>query len=355
VSLPPLYAGWLHEVVASLPEEREATCDRCAMCGTEERGVATFNPSTKCCTYLPIIPNFLAGEILLDDDPAAERGRASVRRRIDARVAVTPLGLGRSPAYQLLYDSGEDTFGRATSLRCPHYLDEAGGKCGIWKHRNSTCATWFCKHERGATGLRFWRSVDRLLHTVEEALVRWCIAEADLDSATLERLFPPPLFGQKARPTAGDLDGQGDRKLHEELWGEWSGREAELYIRCARQVASLTWREVLKIAGPTAQVAVRLLREAQRDVTSRGLPRRMRVGSLRIVDTNAACTRVQTYSPFDPQTLPSPLLSALGRFDGRATDEVLLEIGERDGLDVTGALLERLVDFRILVEEDGEP
>ena len=45
-----------------------------------------FHRDTKCCTYLPDLPNFLVGRILEDPDPALAPGRASVERRIDARV-----------------------------------------------------------------------------------------------------------------------------------------------------------------------------------------------------------------------------------------------------------------------------
>ena len=45
------------------------------MCGS---GDLQFEPSTKCCTFLPELPNFLVGAMLADTDPAAAEGRASV-------------------------------------------------------------------------------------------------------------------------------------------------------------------------------------------------------------------------------------------------------------------------------------
>lgn len=115
-----------------------------------------FDPQVKCCTYLPELPNFLVGRILADEDPALAVGRATVEKRLQAGVAVTPLGLDRTPFYDLLYQHADTAFGRSHTLRCPHYIEE-GGLCGIWQHRNSVCATWFCKHVRGAMGFRFWK------------------------------------------------------------------------------------------------------------------------------------------------------------------------------------------------------
>lgn len=69
----------------------------------------------------------------------------------------------------------------------PHYLDEAGGRCGIWKHRKGVCATWFCKHSRGATGRRFWAMLDQLLATVERELTRWCVLGVDLSAKAVNR------------------------------------------------------------------------------------------------------------------------------------------------------------------------
>jgi hypothetical protein len=159
--LPPLYAAWVEDLLGgSIPPETRATCHDCAMCedGADYQAPDSkfFNPVTKCCTYLPEISNFLTGQILADDDPAITKGRASIEARINAGVAVTPLGLGRNQRYALLYDNMDvQVFGRAQSLRCPHYIDEQGGLCGIWKYRNSVCSTWFCRHVRGVAGESF--------------------------------------------------------------------------------------------------------------------------------------------------------------------------------------------------------
>ena len=158
-TLPPLYAGWIADLLdGPLPHEGEATCEDCAMwpsAGVPVSAGIAFNRETKCCTYIPALPNFLVGRIVEDNDPALAPGRASVEARIDARLGVTPLGIDRPPVHALLYQTGmSSAFGRSRALRCPHYREEAGGACGIWRHRNGVCSTWFCKYSRGATGQR---------------------------------------------------------------------------------------------------------------------------------------------------------------------------------------------------------
>src|SRR5579863_3280623 len=138
-----------------IPAETSATCDRCAMVRPVDPESAPpesfFSPQTKCCTYLPEIANFLVGRILADASPDAAFGRATVEARIDAGVEVTPLGLQKTPLFSLVYRASPASFGHATSMRCPHYVVD-GGRCGVWRHRESTCATWFCKFARGANG-----------------------------------------------------------------------------------------------------------------------------------------------------------------------------------------------------------
>src|SRR5512134_3109981 len=96
--LPALYAGWFDDLLGSeIPSETRATCHDCAMCESDgdhqNRGSKLFNPQSKCCTYLPRLPNFLVGMILKDQDPAMTSGRASVETRLQAGLGVTPLGL----------------------------------------------------------------------------------------------------------------------------------------------------------------------------------------------------------------------------------------------------------------------
>jgi len=355
--LPPLYATWLAELLAGpVPDETEATCSDCVMCGAgaEDGRDLRFRVDVKCCTYLPTIPNYLVGRALLDDDPAAAAGRDTVLARIQRGVAVTPLGLGSSLAHRLLYEAGKsDLFGRATALRCPHYLVDRGGQCGMWRHRNAVCATWFCKHVRGAVGQAFWRAVLHLLREVERSLACWAVLELGLEEATLGRLFPLPHSGGPEPLRKGDVDGEPPPD-YAALWGAWRGREVELYQACADRVGRLAWRDVAAICGPEVALRARLARDAHVALLDDQLPARARVAPLRVVETRRDAVRVQTYSEYDPIELPKVLYDLLGQFDGGDLDAALERIADEDGIELEPGLVRRLLDFAVLAAVKGE-
>ena len=165
-SLPPLYAPWLRAVTGgSIPAETKATCDNCAMLPSpgSPPDATYFHPVSRCCTFQPHLPNYLAGRLLSDDEPSMSAGRAELEARIGRRVAVTPRWAGPGSVFGLLYRSTPGAFRRAAALKC-QFLTPTGG-CGIWKHRPAVCATWFCKFVRGNVGSRFWKLADRLMQS----------------------------------------------------------------------------------------------------------------------------------------------------------------------------------------------
>lgn len=356
--LPPLYAAWMGELLGGpIPAETEATCDDCAMCddGTS-RPAGTdyvFDPRTKCCTYIPEIPNFLVGTILSDEEPDFAAGKATLEARLELGVAVMPIGIGISPTEHLLYQhtSSAEAFGRNPELRCPHYLEEADGTCGIWKHRAATCSTWFCKHVRGAVGFRFWRSLSHLLALVEIDLQRWCVLELDIGGEALHRVFPTP----RGEPLPGDpfhegrLDGRLPPDVREAMWGNWSGREREFFQECGRLVEPLTWSEVTAICGPQMKISEHLTTQAYKNLVSNELPDSLRVGAFQMVRMGQNSHRIKAYSPLDPIEIPQALMQALPHFDGRPTAEAMQAIARETGLQIDESLVRKLVDFGILV------
>jgi hypothetical protein len=313
-----------------------------------------FRSDTKCCTYQPSLPNFLVGRILDDDDPAMAKGRATIDARIEARAGVTPLGLETDGVHALLYEHGAArAFGRSRTLRCPHYLDEAGGRCGIWKHRNGVCATWFCKHSRGATGRRFWAIADDLLATVERDVGRWCVLELGLSAEALGALFPHGADRGVRGPLDGPrIDREVDPASYRALWGNWHGREQEMFRESARLVSGLAWREVRAISGAGALVFERLLREASCRLRSDEIPERLVLGSFRVVATPRTRVRVVGYSELDPMELPRVLIDLLPCFDGRPTGQALRRIEQTARIRIEPALVRRLVDAGLLVRRE---
>ena len=352
--LPPLYARWVDDLLTGpIPHETEATCDDCAMCAKEGRTLGDshfFRPETKCCTYVPALPNFLVGGILAEEDAAMAAGRASVEERIRAGLGVTPLGVATPPVHRLLRESGGAVFGRAQALRCPHYRDEDGGRCGIWRHRNAVCATWFCKHVRGAVGMRFWQSLNRLLGTVETTLAHWCLLELGVGAATLTRLFPPPLEpGQPALLGAEAIDGIVEPVVYRGGWGDWHGREREFFLAAGRLVENLSWAQIVSIGGPEVRLCARMTMEAYTALTSQAIPERLVLGSFQAAPMGHHASRVISYAAYDPVALPKALMDVLPYFDGRPTRDVLRAIEQDTGLTLDRSLVRKLTDFEILV------
>lgn len=344
--LPHLYGPWVEAVLGEpAPEERHATCSSCAMCEPAAERAATasltlFDKRIKCCTYVPTLPNFLVGMILNDGDAAAEVGRASVERRIAKGVGVTPLGLQADPQYSLIYKhAGEELFGRSPGLRCPHYLSSGGGLCGIWQHRNAVCATWFCKHERGRTGKRFWEAVRQLLVLVERHLALWAATEL---GEPITVLGPSLLTYYATTLPAPEI--QWSRR--------WAGIPEEFYRVSARLVEPLSWQQVCEIGGCELSLLAGHLRAAFRAMHSNEVPDYLRFVDSESKSVQGGARALLGYSSLDLPILPAAVANALPQFTGqRQTDEAS---GTVDGtLFVDRATILTLVDFEVLVPAKG--
>jgi hypothetical protein len=355
--LPQLFGRWVDELLPGpIPNERSATCDQCAMLapsqGAEPGADYFFSPSTKCCTYLPEMANFLVGGVLADDDPAAAPGRASIEERIAKGHGVSPIGLLRTPVHALLYNASPASFGHARSMRCPHYLED-GGRCGIWRHRESTCATWFCKYNRGSKGRAFWNRLHDLLSYAEDALRTHCLVEVGLDAELLAVLFPPHalLSGQKAPLRATDVDQVADAKVQKARWGRWLGKERELYLACTEVARHLAWADVERLGGARLRLLTKLLRESFAEHVAEAAPKLPRQRQLHIVNASGDSVLATGYSAFDPLRMPKPVVEALRHFDGRPTAEALDAIEADLGVALTPGTVRKLVDFEILQDD----
>jgi hypothetical protein len=337
-----------------VPPESEATCDDCAMCARpgETAGDEHFDARTKCCTYLPVLANFLVGGVLTDPaanaDAAAAHGRATVRARIAGRDAVTPFGLERPAQYVLAYGT-RGAFGHSVGLRCPHYVED-GGRCGVWRFREATCSTWFCKHVRGNLGYRFWREgIEPLLAYAEQAVAQHCILALDVGDDALHALLPRPAeSGGGKVPNAAGADGRVDDARYATLWGRWAGREEAFYAGCAEITAALGWRDVLALGGAHLAARATLVRAAHARLLATDVPSVLRAAPVQVARWEGGTVRLRTYSSYDPIDVPRRLLDVLPHFDGRPTAEAL-RAAEADGVALDEETVRMLVDFEVLV------
>ncbi len=360
MSLPPLYARWVTSLLqAEVPGESKATCDNCVMCNhTPEKpstAVLYFNPLTKCCTYQPELYNFLVGRILLDNDPALAYGRESLEKRFDDNITVSPFGVGQAPSYTLAYtENAPEKFGRDEGMVCPHYIYE-GGLCGIWQHRNAVCATWYCKHERGAVGINFWRTLHQLLYTIELQLCHWCVLQLDIGVEALQILFPLLYNNRQTNQPTGrqaPLLFTTDPKVLKKAWGKWVGREREFFIECANLVNALSWEDVTSICGADLKAYSELLRAAYQKLGSTEIAEFLKAGEVATVQVEEGYLQVQAYSPYDALRMPAKVAQILPYFSGRSVNEALEEIRVKERIKVSPGLVRRLSDFGILVPDE---
>jgi hypothetical protein len=244
---------------------------------------------------------------------------------------------------------GAHAFGNNRTLRCPHYLESDGGRCGIWRYRNGICATWFCKHERGLVGRRFWQALERFLTTVEYQLARWCIGELDLDQEAVGYLVASDNRDGTIAFDGLKLDGAVDEAAYRAMWGRWCGREREFFRGAGDLVRGLTLPEVVAAAGAEAQLLAGLVVHRYHALTSDQLPDRLTLG--RVSAAPAAGGRMHVLAHGSPEVLdlPGELFAALPAFDGRATEAVLRAITAGHRVNLQPSLIRKLVDFEILV------
>lgn len=350
--LSPLYDRWIREGFPSeLPPERHATCDTCAMCATtRSSSVAHFRPDTKCCTFVPQLANFAVGGVLRDKCTDGREGKQSLVERMSRAKLKTPLGLMVDPIARHVYELGAaEAFGRSEALRCPHYSNAGGGTCGIWRHRNAVCSTWFCKHERGAVGKRFWDSLRDLLGLVEDHLSVWCALELGVPDRGVAKAID--LRCEPARTQIGRQLLSSDF-AQASLWGHWLGREKDFYERCAGLVDSVRWPQVMQICGATSRALEGVVKENLATVSIHQSVRQPNLVTCQVSRDSEAWLRLSTYSPNDPLIVPKELPYLLHYFDGSSIEQILSRIKEEEEVDFDVSLIERLTDFGVL-RDDG--
>lgn len=346
---PEVYGGLLpaffdHEA----PREEKATCANCAMCppseGAATDGVTYFRPDAKCCTYHPILPNYLAGAILADEREDMAEGKRRIREKIGARTGTSPQWVAPSRKIGVLFRATrQSAFGRSLVLLCP-YFEREQRTCTIWRHRESVCSTYFCKYTKGADGQAFWQSL------------RWTMTwvEAALSARAARSLLPGH---QEPRPTSGDmtLEELEDRPptdtRYRQLWGDWAGREEEFYVRCFEHVRALG-REGFEAMLRDAEAARRLddLAAKHEAMLHPSLPERLVPNPAMSSSASDEGVLVTSYSRYEPLLLTRDLFEVVQLFrEGGSVADVRARLARDHGVELPDELLLGLWQFRVLV------
>ena len=203
------------------PRERRATCDDCYMVALGEYAV-----NCQCCTYYPQISNYMVGLALKDP-----RSRGAMLREIVAGNAL-PRELVNAPGRfrQSIAMDAQDRFGREHDAICP-FFDARTTHCHIYPYRNSVCSTFTCVHDHGASGKHYWERLQQLVGHAELAVAQWALDEIG---------FGHDRYVDGLDALADRIDTCTDPRtmawtedVRRAMWGDYLGREAEFFLRCA--------------------------------------------------------------------------------------------------------------------------
>lgn len=349
--LPEIYRPFLPDVFdRPIAEERHATCANCTMCPPPVPDFppdAYFNPSTKCCTFHPALPNYSVGGLLRDDSERGAEGRRRVLAKIQARVGVTPAGILPPARVLLLQRHGKQGFGRAERLVCP-YLDREHGACTVWAQREAECATWFCKHNQGFDGRAFWKQLRDYLVSVHVTLGTWTMRELGIDPDRIAEGFGPHLESLDVR----DIDDRPPTDAeYRRMWGDWIGREDEFYGAAYDMVRTLDRDRFASLVGIEHAVAVDRLARRHDAITHPVLPDRLLRNPTLRVDRAGDGSYVLTAGDAGESTRVRPeVYRLLDLFDGRrATDDVRSSVKAQTGVGVGESFIAALYHHRILI------
>ena len=291
-------------------DETRADCAHCPMVRQPEddpEDFRKFSPDTRCCTYHPHLPNFLAGRALDRGGP----GALALRKRIRSKDGISLAGISRSKEWMKRYHGVSNAeFGRNRGLRCPYYVDSELS-CGIWPDRGAVCRTWHCRHVEGAEGFTMWQGLQGVLRYLELMIAEWCI--------------------EQGRP----------RKLPKNL-RQWEG----WFRTCAKRVAQMSPDD---LSGRVEELDKYRAELAQADA-QRGAPvpdvLTFPLKGYRTTDNQTVL--MSGYHHFDEVEVSISIFDFIERLDDRPWTEVLSQLHAEGNTAVTAELIEKLYRWGVL-------
>lgn len=272
--LPQVYSHFLPDFFQEqIPQETLATCDTCAMClkpgDTPVEGRDYFVPNVKCCSFHPALPNYLVGGMLSTTEPSLAEGRSRLRAKIQRGVGVSPHGIHAPQTYSLMYGHSQGQhFGKSTALLCP-YFDSDHQNCTIWPIREAVCSTYFCKSVAGEDGKAFWKALHDYLSHIQTQLAQYALLELGWPPAQILQV------GSNATPLTLEALEERPAKDYRVLWGEWAGREEDLYRESYRLVSQLSQDDFERLMGVSQQLLLAFLKETRTAVVAPQVPERL--------------------------------------------------------------------------------
>lgn len=177
--IPDFYSQFLPQSVLGLEIiENKANCEHCYMAHHKKKNEKRFDETLKCCTYYPMMPNYLVGGLMMSAQ-TSEEAKKIIHSKISKRHFNLPIGMVAPVRYQVTYKKNrEEVFGLDESYLCP-YFNKTSNNCGVWKFRSSVCTSFFCVSDYGKKGKQFWSLFEDYLSYVEMALLQEALVRMD--------------------------------------------------------------------------------------------------------------------------------------------------------------------------------
>ncbi len=343
--LPHIYQSFLPDLFGrEIPVEVYADCSDCNMCKptTTVKDQRFFSKETKCCTFKPIVPNYLIGGILMDSKQPTK-----IHTYVDTGEKITPLGYFPSKEeFQHYARIIPDEFGIDETAKC-ELLDD--GNCSIWQHRNSICSTYFCHYFKGFHGKRFWADVRDFLQFIEETLSMHCCYALDipvnyLNQATTnffinvqEALQDPPL----PLPESS-------------IWGPWVDKKSQFFHECQSICQNLSLTQLKKLNPTGFAIKYQALENSYNNMITPTLPP--------VLILNPDCQIIE----FDEQQIffyierlikfPRILKDVVTLFNGQHDCQTIIHMAaDSYGVDMDNAYILHLYEQEILIQPSVTP
>lgn len=234
--IPSVYSDLLPEEILNFSlSETKATCGDCAMTPIKRgaRAKVTYEGHLKCCTFEPMLPNYLVGE-LLGDRPSHQ-----VIQKMENKGEAIPIALLPHPEYRNKFNKRKPSdFGNREDLLCGYY-DSEKQNCSIWRNRGSVCTTFFCMSDAGARGMTFWKLFGDYLHHVEMCLSEEAMVHLDFSPRQVSEQLDVMVPAKKAKALTS--------KELKKLWNSYDGKE--FYLKASKWVRGLTREQMPEILG----------------------------------------------------------------------------------------------------------
>jgi hypothetical protein len=238
-------------------------------------------------------------------------------------------------------------------MLCPYFDEDNGGRCTVWRYRESVCSTYFCKYTGGKPGWEFWDQLKGYLLFVERTLSEYAAKNVDPNVSEPSQ--------DRRTLTLEDVEDRAPNDAdYARFWGNgtWVGRDEEFYVACYEKVRSMPKAEFAQRIDDTPAGRAMLARMAAKydAIPSKETPKSLvlvRGDQMKKRVTDDAVV-VTTYNAFDAFSVEKELFEVLGLLKSEQTlEQNLARLDADHDVQLAPELLHYLYVHGVLVEPEA--